>query len=313
MTRLGDMFGARPVSTFLGVPECRDLRRFDAGIVLLGADCATPYPSAGDYCRGGPAAIRAGAADYSANRGHLNFDLGGVGWPEGMVVDAGDLPQDPADAAGNRARIFGAFEQILEGGAIPVLLGGDDSVTIPALEAFGARGNFTVVQVDAHIDWREQVAGERLGLSSVMRRASEMRHVGPIIQIGQRGLGSARQGELDAARAYGATLVPGGEVATRGVARALEAVERDARVIVCLDFDALDPAIMPAVIARTAGGLGYWTVLELFAGVLAKARIAGLVATEFMPGRDIDGIGAGTAAQLLTSILGLLARQRMAG
>ena len=155
MSGLGQMFGARDVDTFMGVPKCRDLSRLKAEVAILGADCATPYRTAGAYCAGGPAAIRAGAADYAANLGHVNLDLGGVGWAENAVWDAGDLEQDPGDAAGNRARIFGAVSQCIDRGAVPVLLGGDDSVTIPALEAFGARGRYTVLQVDAHIDWRD--------------------------------------------------------------------------------------------------------------------------------------------------------------
>jgi agmatinase len=309
MSGLGQMFGAREVDTFMGVPKCRDLSRLKAEVVLLGADCATPYRTAGAYCAGGPAAIRAGAADYAANLGHVNFDLGGVGWREDAVWDAGDLEQDPEDAAGNRARIFGAVSQSLDRGAVPVLLGGDDSVTIPALEAFGERGRFTVLQVDAHIDWRDEVQEERLGLSSVMRRASEMAHVDRIVQVGQRGLGSARPADVKAATDWGVAFVPGGEVARDGVAHAVDLVPAGAEVIVCFDFDALDPSIMPAVIARTAGGLRYWQALELLAGVASKARIRGLVFTEFMAGRDIDGMGASTAAQLLISTLGLVCRQ----
>ncbi len=309
MPSLGEMFGARPVETFMGVPRCRDLSRMDARIALMGADCATPYKAGGAYCTGGAEAIRAASADYAANLGHVNFDLGGVGWPEDSVVDAGDLPNVPDDAAGNRARIFGGVSQILERGAVPVLIGGDDSIAIPALEAFGARGSFTVLQIDAHIDWRDEVQDESLGLSSVMRRASEMEHIGRIVQVGQRGIGSARREDFKAARDWGVQFVPGGEVGRDGVGRAVDLVPSGGDVIVCFDLDGLDPSIMPAVIARTAGGLSYWQALELVGGVAAKSRIAGLVVTEFMAERDIDGQGAIVAAQLLAAILGLVARQ----
>jgi agmatinase len=80
-------------------------------------------------------------------------------------------------------------------------------------------------------------------------------------------------------------------------------------VIICLDVDALDPAIMPAVIGRTAGGLSYWQVLELVGAVAEKARIAGFDMVEFMPERDIDGLGAMVAAQLLAGAMGIVARQ----
>lgn len=309
MSTLGQMFGAGQVETFMGVPRCRDLSRLKAKVALMGADCATPYRSAGAYCTGGAAVIRAASAEYAASLGHVNFDLGGVGWAEDDVWDVGDLEQDAEDTAGNRARIFGAVSQCLDRGALPVLLGGDDSVTIPALEAFGARGTYTIVQVDAHIDWRDEVDGERLGLSSVMRRASEMAHIGRIVQVGQRGIGSARPGDVAAARDWGVEFVPGGEVARDGVARAVDLVPGRCDVILCFDFDALDPSIMPAVIARTAGGLRYWQALELIAGVAAKARIRGAIFTEFMASRDVDGLGAVTAAQLVISTLGLLCRQ----
>lgn len=314
MASLEQMFGASEGGgTFLGLPRCRDLARLEADIALIGAAGCTPYASVGFYCAAGPAAIREAGLAYGAALAHHNFDLGGMVLPPGVrAVDAGDLPQDPGDGPGNRGRIFGAVSQILDAGAVPVLIGGDDSLPIPMIEAYGVRGGpLTIVQIDAHIDWRDAVQGERLGLSSTMRRASEMAHVAQIIQVGQRGLGSAREGDVLDALAWGVEFVPGGEVAREGVWRAVDLVPEGADVIICLDLDAFDPAIMPAVIGRTAGGLTYWQVLELIGGVAEKARIGGMVLTELMPERDIDGQGALLAAQVLTAALGVIARQRL--
>ena len=80
-------------------------------------------------------------------------------------------------------------------------------------------------------------------------------------------------------------------------------------MIICLDVDALDPAVMPAVIGRTAGGMSYWQVMELIGAVAEKARIAGFDMVELMPDRDIDGLGAMVAAQMLAGVLGIIARQ----
>jgi agmatinase len=308
---LGSMFGAGPVDTFLGLPRLRDLSRVSSQMVLLGADGCTPYPSVGFYCAGGPAVIRAAGAAYAANLGHMNFDLGGPVFPAGIsAVDAGDLPQIEADPEGNRARIFGAVSQVLDRGAVPILIGGDDSLPIPMLEAYGARRrSVTILQIDAHIDWRDEVGGERLGLSSTMRRASEMAHVEAIIQVGQRGIGSARMQDVADAQGWGVSFVPAGEVARSGLGRAIDLIPAGAEVVICLDLDALDPSIMPAVIGRTAGGLGYWQVLELIGGVAEKARIAGFDMVEFMPSRDVDGQGAAVAAQLLAAAMGIIARQ----
>ena len=297
--------------TFMGIPRCRDLSRLAAKIALIGADGCTPYGSAGFFCAGGPAAIRAAAADQAAFLSHVNFDLGGPTFPGADdAVDAGDLPQDPCDPAGNRARIFGAVSQVLDRRGVPFLIGGDDSLPIPMFEAYGARARtYTVLQIDAHIDWRDEVQGERLGLSSSMRRASEMAHVERIIQLGSRGLGSARPGELRDALDWGVEFVPAGEVARDGVWRAVDLIPHGTEVIITLDLDALDPSIMPAVSGRTAGGLGYWQVLELIGAVAERARIAGFDIVEFMPSRDIDGMGATLAAQLLTAVMGIVARQ----
>jgi agmatinase len=311
MATLAEMFGAGRVETFLGLArwEGQAVRA-----VVLGADCATPYRTAGAYCAGGPAAIRAASGDYAANVGHVNFDLGRLGFDPGVVADGGDVPTDPEDAAGNRARIGEAVGRVLDAGAVPVLLGGDDSLPTPMLGAFAGRGGpVTILQIDAHIDWRDEVQGERWGLSSTIRRASEMGHVARIVQVGQRGIGSARPGDLADARAWGVEFVSGAEVAREGIGRAVGLIPEGAEVVVVLDCDALDPSVMPSVIARVPGGLGYWDVLGLLEGVAAKARIAGFAVTEFMPARDIDGQGAAVAAAIVTSALGLIARGEARG
>ena len=311
MARLGDMFGDGDTETFLGLPAVEDLQRLKARVAIVGADCATPYGSVGAYCWGGPAAIRAASADYASNLGHVNFDLGLPALPAGHgIVDVGDLPQDENDASANRSRIFGAVSRILDAGAVPVLIGGDDSVQIPMLESYGARERpIWILQIDAHIDWRDEVEGETLGLSSTMRRASEMDHVAGLVQVGQRGIGSARAEDYQDAVRHGVVMVPGGEVERNGVGRALDAIPEGADVVICLDLDGLDPSIMPSVIAPTAGGLGYWQVLELLGGVVERGRIAGMGLVELVPSRDPEGQGAVLAAQLLTTALGLISRQ----
>jgi agmatinase len=61
----------------------------------------------------------------------------------------GDLPIGPDDAVGNRAKISEAARTMLDGSAVPILLGGDDSVPIPLFQAFEGRGAFTILQIDA--------------------------------------------------------------------------------------------------------------------------------------------------------------------
>jgi agmatinase len=231
--------------------------------------------------------------------------------PDGIIaVDCGDLAIDPDDAAGNRAKITAAARTLLDGGAVPVVLGGDDSVPIPLFQAFEGRGAFTVLQVDAHIDWRDEVQGIRFGLSSTMRRASEMGWIEHIVQVGARGTGSARVADFDDARAAGVTFVTAREVAARGIQAVLDAIPSGTNLLITIDCDGLDPTVIPGVIGPAPGGLSYWQTVELLQGSAQRARIAAFDLVEFMPERDIQQQGALAAARLVANAIGLIARQR---
>lgn len=304
------LFGESSAKTFLGLPSCDDLSLLDAQIAIIGAPCATPYKSVGAYCANGPEGIRKGMSAFTANFAHHDFDAGGAILPHGIkAVDHGDLAFDEDNAAGNRETIRKAVCQVLEKNAVPIVLGGDDSIPIPMLEAFAGRGQFTILQIDAHIDWRDSHEGERMGLSSTMRRASEMEHIETIVQVGQRGLGSARPGDVEDAKNWGAKLIPAKDICANGVDAALGFIAPGSKVIVCMDCDGMDPSVMPGVIGRAPGGLSYWHIIELLEGVARKAEIAAMDLVEFMPERDIDGLGALTAGRIVVTTMALIARQ----
>ncbi|MBV8428479.1 MAG: arginase family protein [Hyphomicrobiales bacterium] len=307
---IGTMFGSRDTGTFLGVPACRDLKSADAGVAILGIGCATPYASVGPYCADAPAVVRTAMARYSAMASHYDFDLEGplLARSGKTVIDCGDLDVDEADAAGNRRTIKAAISTLLDRGATPVVIGGDDSVPIPIFQAFEGRGLFTILQLDAHIDFRDEVDGERLGLSSTMRRASELAFIERIISVGQRGVGSARPADREEALARGVNFVSAREIHTKGAGVVLEHVAPGSNVLVTFDCDVLDPSIMPSVIGRAPGGLTYWQALELIDGVHQRGRIAAFDLVELMPSRDVSGLGALTAGRILAYVTGLLSR-----
>jgi len=305
------LFGARTTDTFMGFPAATP-GELERAIAIVGAPAATPYPVVGAYCAAAPRAIRTASAAYAANVTHIDFDLGGPIFPSGTVEagDLGDLACDEADPATNRNLIRETVRVILERGAVPMVIGGDDSVPIPMFQAFAGHGPLTLLQIDAHIDWRDEVAGERLGLSSTMRRASEMAQIDRIIQVGQRGIGSARVSDFEDAQRYGVQFVPASALEASGPDPVVELVPKGRTVIINFDCDALDPSIMPAVIAPTPGGLSYWQAVRILHGVAARAPIAAFSLVEFMPERDMAGLGAQTAARIICNMLGLIARQR---
>lgn len=308
---LGALFGAGDVTTFLGLEACADLSATSAPAVILGVPGATPYQSVGAYCADAPTALRASAARMAANIDRHNFDLGGpiYSGTAPRAVDAGDLPFDAGNFAANRANITSAVRTILDRGAVPIVLGGDDSVPIPVIAAYEGRGPHTILQIDAHIDWRREHMGEPMGLSSTMRRSSEMPHIEHIVQTGARGTGSAHPDDVRDAIDWGAKLVLAEDVHRDGVQTALQHIPEGAEIILCLDVDALDPSIVPGVIGRTPGGFSYFQVLDLIRGAAAKGRIAGINVVEYAPQDDVDGIGAMTVSSLIAAMLGILARQ----
>jgi agmatinase len=311
MASLGSMFGAGDSGTFLGLPAVTAEDLPNADVVVIGAPCATPYASVGPYCKDAPAAIRAASAAYSGIRHHHNFDLGGPMLVEGTnAADVGDVPWDDTAYEANRAAIRHTCESVLASGAVPVVLGGDDSIPIPVLQAYADHGPITVVQIDAHIDWRDEVQGERWGLSSTMRRSSEMTHVGEMIQIGRRGVGSARPADLAAAEARGVHFFSARDVHRGGVGAILEQVPIDGNVFITVDVDGLDPSLVPGVIGPEPGGLTYFQAIDIIDGVADRARIVGFDVVEFVPERDVNGIGALTTFRLAAHAIGRISRQR---
>src|SRR5699024_2187295 len=97
--------------------------------------------------------------------------------------------------------------KIAEAGAIPAVMGGDHSISIPVARGLDKYEDLTVVQIDAHLDWTDIRDGQRYGNGSPMRRMSEMDHIGDMVQIGLRGLGSSKKQDFDDALAYGSKLI----------------------------------------------------------------------------------------------------------
>ncbi|MEM7056152.1 MAG: arginase family protein [Pseudomonadota bacterium] len=307
MADIAKMFGsAIDVGTFQGLPM--GTPGDPAKGAILGVPGVTPYASVGNYCAGGPAAIRAAIAGDAAILEHYDFDYGGLAFPDvPNVIDCGDLPFDVDDFATNRVRVQSAVKSMLDAGTVPILIGGDDSLPIPFLQAYDGHGPITILQIDAHIDWRDEVRSERLGLSSGMRRASEMDHVERIIQVGMRSQGSARPSDVDDAKAWGVTFFPARDIARDGTQGPLDLIPAGANVVVCLDVDGLDPSIVPAAIGRAPGGLSYWDVVNLIDGAAATGRLAGFEVAEFMPERDVDGIGALNIARIICNVVRIAA------
>ena len=314
-TVLSPVPAGRP--TFLDVPRCTDLRALDADVAVLGVPFCVPYDvqTAAAQSRG-PAGLREQSMRYVPwYATNYDFDFGGelFAGRSVRIVDCGDV----AVAAGHwdqapRAAAE-AVEQILARGAVPFVLGGDDSVPIPVLRAYAEQPPMCIVQIDAHIDWRDDREGLREGLSSPMRRASEMRWISGMAQIGLRGFGSARRGEFDDARAYGSVLIGAADVHRAGVEAALAKVPAADRYFITFDVDGLDPSIAPAVASPAFGGLTYDEATGIMRGVAMRGRIAGFDVVEIMPDADGGALTCRIAVRLILNLIGEMAQAGQIG
>ena len=300
---------AIPVPAFMGATRAASPQGFDAAV--FGAPHGTPYPEIDNSIhRGAPDAFRTVLTEDAEWLDHWDFDLGGPLLRHGQkICDLGNLKTRPKDGAHNRGLIEQTTRKILEAGAVPIMFGGDDSVPIPFIAAYSDHPAIVILQIDAHIDWRQERRGESMGFSSTMRRASEHGHVWRIVQAGARGIGSAREGEVRDALDWGAHIVTAREIHHKGVDDVLRQIPEDCDCVISFDCDALDAAEMPAVAYPTPGGLTYTQVTDLIAGVAEKARIAGFCMVEFVPSRDRTKIAAFTAARIAANVVGRIRRR----
>lgn len=288
--------------TFLGVREASQLERPAA--VILGMPLVTVYPGREPHAVGGPTAIRDASQAWRGFVGHHDFDTGGpfAAWSE-RVGDAGDIPADHHDPPGNRARVEAEVRRWLAVGSLPVVLGGDDSVPIPVLAAYRELGPVTVLHVDAHLDYRDEVDGERYGYSSPMRRVRELPWVRRIHHVGQRGVGSARAADVEDTIAAGGRITTAEALRSGGVQAVVDSFAPGETIVIVLDVDGIDPAELAAVRAPSPGGPSFATVSELITGVVRRADCRGLVVTELEPTLDVNGRSSRMVARLICRML----------
>lgn len=296
--------------SFLGFPTCSDLDRLEADIAILGIPYGLPYKMGGgaNPQSEAPDAIRANSERITMGLDRWDFDVGGplLGGRDIRVVDCGNVRGDAYDPAEHYRLAEAAARKILGAGALPIIIGGDHGIPIPVFRAFDGydADEITLVHIDAHIDWRDEIDGVREGYSSPIRRAAEMDHIGEIFQLGIRGTGSAREEEYRAAMAYGAQIITAYEIHDSSMAAVLERIPAGGNYYITLDVDGLDPALMPGVLAPVAGGLTFHQVRALIHGLVGKGRVVGMDVNEFAPKYDVGYTGAVTCGQIITNLIG---------
>ncbi|HEV7339697.1 MAG TPA: agmatinase [Bosea sp. (in: a-proteobacteria)] len=299
-------------ATFLFSELALDLDNLKADIAFLGIPYGHPYTirNVSNDQSNGPTAVRQASDRVSRSLERYDFDIGGPLFDDRPIrmVDCGDVVGEMHDPASHSRRAEEAMRKIVASGAMPLVIGGDHAIPIPVLKALDGEGPLVLVQIDAHIDWRDDVGGVREGLSSPIRRASEMAHVTEIFQIGIRSQGSARRADVEAAKAYGANIVTAYELHDVGMDAILARIPDNARYYITIDADGLDPSIMPAVEGPAPGGVTFHQARKLIHGLVGKGRVVGMDIVEITPSRDVNRISAITAGRLFLNLIGAAVR-----
>ncbi len=312
---IGTPYNGSPtgIATFAKCPLCMDLRRAQADIAILGApfDLAIQGKTG---ARLGPRGIRAASTRFSYKPGGSYdperdmFYLDSGLW---RIVDCGDVDYVPGDIDTTFANLTEAVRLLTQQGVMPVVLGGDHSVTYPAILGMEAAGPFDIIHFDAHLDWTRSVAGQLRSNGSPMRNSAALPYVGKMIHLGIRGIGSSSRTDYEDARAHGDKIYSVRQTRALGIERILSDLTPGGKVYVTFDIDGMDAAAAAATGAPMFGGFVYDEVVEMFEAVAKHNRVIGMDMVEVAP--PYDDAGSTTcylAARLVSDLLGFVTKER---
>jgi agmatinase len=301
----------RPLLTFMGAPFADDLGALAADLAFLGAPYGSPYDMRGvaPPAAEGPDAVRRLLHELELDEcfDHWDVDCDCPVLPDGTrLVDCGDVAGDPRDLEGTKRRTTETVRAIVGADAIPLIVGGDDAIPPIVCTAFSdLEGGIHVLHIDAHIDFRDSLRGVSDGYSSPIRRLREMPFVGDIVQVGIRGIGSARKAEWDAAQEAGNRIVPATELHALGAEAVFAKLPTDRRWFVTIDCDGLDPSVAPGVTYPEPGGVTYGEAAVFIRGLARAQRLVGVEFTEFVPALDVRSLTALAVGRLLMNVVSL--------
>src|SRR5580700_992315 len=309
------MFG--PDVTFLGVPRA-ELGALDGlDVVFIGA----PFDSGASYRAGarfGPQAIR--ATDYlphDASRPHLALGVDPLA--ELRVADAGDVLMPPGETEKSLQRLEDAVRAVASAGAIPVILGGDHTITLPDATGVARHvgwGRVSLIHFDAHADTGDSQFGSLYGHGTPMRRLIESGAVrgDRFLQIGLRGywpepptLAWMAEQRM---RSFEMT-----EIVARGLDDVLDeaisiAVTECDAVFLSVDVDVVDPGSAPGTGTPEPGGLTSRQLLDAVRRIAMEVPVGGVDVVEVSPPYDHAEITAYLGNSIVLEALGGIAWRR---
>lgn len=308
------------LATFQKTPLVLDPEELTgADVVVVGApvdDLVTHRPGT----RFGPRAIR--SCMEGGGRPHApHLDLGIDPFAELRVVDHGDAPVAPGRGEKNLPIIKETVARIVGADAIPIVLGGDHSISYPDIVAVAERydeGALAVVHFDSHTDTGSELYGLKYGHGSPFRQLVDENIIRGerLIQVGLRGHWPGPE-VFEWMRDAGIHWHRMQEVTEKGIDAVINSVldeigNADA-VFLSVDIDALDPAYAPGTGTPEPGGLTTRELLRAVRFLIIERGLAGMDLVEVSPPYDHAEITAIAAHRIVLEALTSLAVHRSGG
>jgi agmatinase len=235
----------------------------DADFVIIGLpfDVTASFRSGS---REGPDAIRLASYNFESYDHRHCVDLADL-----RICDLGnmELGSDPACAWD----AIGSGLNAIPEGAIPIVLGGEHSITPPIVEHMAKFGDLGVLVLDAHLDLRSEYGCTAFSHACAGRRILEIKGIRGYVSVGVR---SGSKEEFDYAKEKGLKYYTSDDVASRGIHSVMDDVMSDLsceRLYLSIDMDALDPAYAPAVGNPEPCGLAPCDVMDVIDRVAPNA------------------------------------------
>ena len=289
------------------LPHLKTTEGVDIAIIGVPFDTGASYRVGARF---GPEAIRSVSALLRHHNEVLNVSI----FDHCSVVDYGDLPVNPGYIEDSYKMIEDGITPVLEADVIPIMLGGDHSVTLPELRAIVKKHSpVALIQFDSHTDTGNQRFGRKYTHGTPFRRAIEegLLLVDNSIQVGMRG-SVYEETSLDDARKLGFDLITTVEVQEQGIEALIKRIQDrvgDAKVFVSFDIDFVDPAYAPGTGTPEVGGFTSSEALRIVRG-LKGLNFVGFDLVEVLPQYDPSLVTALLASNLVYEFISLIALQK---
>ena len=297
------------IGTFMRMPKIDSANKMDFVIAGAPFDTASSFRSGSRF---GPHAIRSISTMMKPNNVILQVNI--MDNLEGG--DIGDFNVVPGYIHPSYTLIEAGVDNIITEGAIPIILGGDHSITLAELRAVAKKyGPVSIVHFDSHSDLCDEVFGEKYNHGTPFRRALEENLIDPAhsYQLGMRG-SLYDPNEHKMAAGLGLKLVPAHKVREMGIEAVISDIldrVKDKPCFLTFDIDFVDPAYAPGTGTPEVGGFTSWETLSLLRG-LKDLNFVGFDIVEVLPAYDHGEITAYLAANIAFEFLSILAYKKTA-